>query len=49
MMLDTLYHTIGRWTLTQRVSEDEITPSCNRNVFFFPHTLHEFLKDKPKG
>jgi hypothetical protein len=46
-MAGALYHSIGEWTPAPGVSEDGLTPGRIGNVWFFPHSSYEVLKNKP--
>lgn len=48
-MAGTLHHGIGDWTPEPRVSGDGIMPGHIGNVWFFPCSSYELLKDKPSG
>lgn len=48
-MAGALYHAIGNWSPGEGVSEEGITPVRVGNVWFFPHSSYEVLKDKPSG
>ncbi|KAG2109525.1 hypothetical protein DEU56DRAFT_920321 [Suillus clintonianus] len=47
LMAGALYHSIGEWTPAPGVSKDGLTPGRIGNVWFFPHSSYEVLKDKP--
>ncbi|KAG1785180.1 uncharacterized protein HD556DRAFT_1192503, partial [Suillus plorans] len=49
LMAGALYHSIGDWTPQPGVSGDGITPGRIGNVWFFPRSSFELLKDKPAG
>ncbi|KAG1863909.1 hypothetical protein F4604DRAFT_1929031 [Suillus subluteus] len=49
LMGGALYHGIGDWTPEPGVSEDGVTSGRVSNVWFFPHSSYELLKDKPAG
>jgi hypothetical protein len=46
-MAGALYHGIGEWRPQPGISEDRVTPGRVGNVWFFPHSSYELLKDKP--
>ncbi|KAG1787192.1 uncharacterized protein HD556DRAFT_1213036, partial [Suillus plorans] len=49
LMAGALYHAIGNWSPGEGVSEEGITPGRVGNVWFFPRSSYEVLKDKPSG